>query len=194
VTLLYCFWATPPSKRTENYDSPDVFDAIRACSNILAIMADRWPRADCLRDVFELLAREIPLTDRPNRPPKRLSEKSIVTIRQRLPQVRVLIVHRSILRMIEEMITDDFPRLASSESSTRSPALHGLLQPLQRSRNGAVLSSPNQSNTSIPPSMLTFELPFATESGITYHGAATESLDADELLSFPGMFEYETWQ
>ncbi|KAF4121383.1 Fungal trans [Geosmithia morbida] len=40
VTLLYCCWATPPEYRTENYDSPDVSDALRACSNILAIMAD----------------------------------------------------------------------------------------------------------------------------------------------------------
>ncbi|KIV99833.1 hypothetical protein, variant [Verruconis gallopava] len=50
VTLLYCFWATPPEQRTENYDAPDVSDALRACSNILAIMADRWPKAECLRD------------------------------------------------------------------------------------------------------------------------------------------------
>ncbi|KZZ93237.1 Transcription factor [Moelleriella libera RCEF 2490] len=74
VTILYCCWATPPEYRTDSYDSPDVADAVRACSNILALLADRWPRAECLRDVFELLAREIPLVDRPRRPPTRRAD------------------------------------------------------------------------------------------------------------------------
>lgn len=110
ITLLYCFWATPPQYRSENYESPDVAIAIRSCSNILAIFANQWPKADCIRDVFELLASEIPLNDRPNRPPIRIREDTAADIREKLPNVRALVVHRSILRLIEEMISEDFPR------------------------------------------------------------------------------------
>ncbi|KAL6708584.1 hypothetical protein ACN47E_002565 [Coniothyrium glycines] len=62
-TLLYCFWAMPPTRRFETYDSLNVPDALRACSRILANMADRRAKADCLTDAFELLARETPLFD-----------------------------------------------------------------------------------------------------------------------------------
>ncbi|KAF5680755.1 hypothetical protein FDENT_8316 [Fusarium denticulatum] len=91
VTILYCCWATPPEYRTESYYSPDVSNALRACSNILALLTDRWPKAECLRDVFELLAREVPLVDRPNRPPMRISDTSASTIKERLPLLRALI-------------------------------------------------------------------------------------------------------
>ncbi|KAK6063395.1 fungal specific transcription factor domain-containing protein [Seiridium cupressi] len=196
ITLLYCFWATPPANRTENYDSPDVSDAIRACSNILAIMADRWPRADCLRDVFELIAREIPLVDRPNRPPKRLSERSIVTIREKLPQVRALIVHRPILRMIEEMTSSDFPRPGPAEPLPRPPSVPGLLAPIHRNREDILAAQANQPSTMTPPTMLSFELPFSTEPMYNFEGMGTEAENTgtEELLSFPGMFDYETWQ
>lgn len=46
-------------------------------------MADRWPIAECLRDVFELLAHEVPLVDRPDRPPTHTSEKSAAAIKQK---------------------------------------------------------------------------------------------------------------
>ncbi|KAI0129702.1 hypothetical protein BJ170DRAFT_284912 [Xylariales sp. AK1849] len=192
VTLLYCFWATPPEHRTENYDSPDVSDAIRACSNILAIMADRWPTADCLCDVFELLAREVSLVDRPSRPPTKLSERSIEAIREKLPQVRALVVHRSILRMIEEMITDKFPR--STEPLPRPPSVAGMLAPLHGS--GVTASNSHRSSTPTPPTLLTFELPFSAPQmyDIDGMGVDVESLSTEGLLSFPGMFDYDAWQ
>ncbi|KAI9729375.1 MAG: hypothetical protein M1834_006899 [Cirrosporium novae-zelandiae] len=124
VTLLYCFWATPPRFRTDSYYSPDVPDALRACSNVLAILAERWKEADCLRDVFELLARNIPLVDRPLHPrrghpdyekgtyssPQRVSSEVENKIRSRWAMLESLVVHRAILRMIDEMISEDFPR------------------------------------------------------------------------------------
>ncbi|ETS80065.1 hypothetical protein PFICI_07594 [Pestalotiopsis fici W106-1] len=196
ITLLYCFWATPPVNRTENYDSPDVSDAIRACSNILAIMADRWPRADCLRDVFELIAREIPLIDRPNRPPKRLSERSITTICEKLPQVRALIVHRPILRMIEEMISEDFPRQVPAEPLPRPPSVPGLLAPIDKSPQDLRAAQASQTNNVPPHTMLTFELPFSAEPVYNFDsmGAEADNPGTEELLSFPGMFDYEEWQ
>ncbi|KAJ5122226.1 hypothetical protein N7526_009163 [Penicillium atrosanguineum] len=65
VTLLYCFWATPPSYRTPTYRLPEVSEALRACSTALAILSERWAQAEPLRDVFDILAREIPIHETP---------------------------------------------------------------------------------------------------------------------------------
>jgi hypothetical protein len=187
TTLLYTFWATPPEHRTENFDSPDVSDALRACSNILAIMADRWPKADCLRDVFELLAREVPLIDRPGRPPTRFSERSVAAIQEKLPEVRALVVHRSILRMIEEMTSEDFPRLATTEAmAVRTP------------RPSANLTSYTPRNEPVQPVQMrnsptwTFEMPFAAQQMYDYSGMEGE-IDPEALLAFPGMYDIDAW-
>lgn len=161
-------------------------DALRACSNILAIMTDRWPKADCLRDVFELLAREVPLIDRPSRPPTRVSEASAQAIREKLPYVRSLIVHRSIMRMIEEMITDDFPRLRGDQLSLSTRASLS-------NRRQVCTASPAPASVSIA----SFELPFATQHMYGVGDAATGveggPMSADELLAFPGMFDLDSW-
>lgn len=190
VTLLYCCWATPPEYRTDNYDSPDVSDALRACSNILAIMADRWPKADCLRDVFELLAREVPLVDRPSRPPTKVSEASAEAIREHLPKIRSLIVHRSIVRMIEEMINEEFPRLRGNQSPQRFASRRATPA---RERPLSSIATRQQMPTA-SPGPVSFELPFAAQQ--MYGGDATGvegTLSADELLSFPGMFDLDSW-
>ncbi|KAE8866640.1 hypothetical protein PTNB73_04734 [Pyrenophora teres f. teres] len=183
ITLLYCFWATAPEHRTENYNSLDVPDALRACSNVLAIMADRWAKADCLRDVFELLVREIPLVDHPNKPPVRLSEKASSAIQLHLPQVRALVVHRPVLRMIEEMISEDFPR-----SSTHGRSVAG----------GLSLADHENSIQFDPQSQIAndnFQMPFASQRSFEYLGpdAELESLHVDGPLSFPGVFDLESW-
>ncbi|KAI6785942.1 uncharacterized protein J7T54_006281 [Emericellopsis cladophorae] len=192
VTLLYCCWATPMEYRTDNYDAPDVSDALRACSNILAIMADRWPKAESLRDVFELLAREIPLVDRPSRPPTRITPATADAIRAKLVPVRSLIVHRSIIRMIEEMINEDFPRRRPNQSP--SPSV------LARSQR----ATPARDRQIVPPSMADptmapFELPlFAQQLYGTGTGSGSGEMEApintDELLAFPGFFDLDGWQ
>lgn len=47
-----------------------------------------------------------------------------------------------------------------------------------------------------PQQMPTFELPFSTEPiyNIDSMGTEAENTSAEEFLSFPGMFDYETWQ
>lgn len=184
---MYCFWATPPEYRTENYESLDVPDALRACSNILAIMADRWSKADCLRDVFELLAREIPLVDRPNKPPLRLPEKTVSSIRTHLPQIKSLVVHRPVLRMIEEIISENFPRSRSVNQSCQPPSIAGMLAP----DNGIA----NNSSTLMHSVSADFQLPFAVEPPFDYRDAnpTIQGLDVDGLLSFPGAFDYDNW-
>ncbi|KAJ3547722.1 hypothetical protein NM208_g1367 [Fusarium decemcellulare] len=186
ITLLYCFWATPPEYRTENYDTPDVTDALRACSNILAIMADQWPKADCLRDVFELLAHEVPLVDRPGRPPTRMSQSSVGAIRNIFPQVRTLVIHRSILRMIEEMITEDFPRIGSSNGPSRPPRS----STAPRDERAAVLTTNGSGLDSISSG---FEMPFSVSQQDYDLERQVGTLNTDELLAFPGVFNIDDW-
>lgn len=153
-------------------------------------MADRWPKADCLRDVFELLASEVPLVDRPSRPPTHISQASVEAVREKLPQVRSLVVHRSIMRMIEEMITDDFPRLRQDQSP-RLPSQQVTPAP---SRERPVSSIGARQLTTASPAVGSFELPFTTQMyGGDHGGLEPGSLNPDELLSFPGMFDLSTW-
>lgn len=112
IVLLYCFWATPPACRTHSFESMDVSDALRACSNIIALLVERWPNAECLQDVFELLAHEIPLTEHAGRTARRVSQDSSDRIQTLLPQLKRIIVHRQTIRTIEEIISEDFPRPA----------------------------------------------------------------------------------
>jgi hypothetical protein len=183
ITLLYCFWATAPEDRTANYDSLDVPDALRACSNILAIMADRWERADCLRDVFELLVREIPLVDRPNNLPSRLTNRTIAKVQAHLLQLRELVVHRPVLRMIEEMISEDFPRAARP---CRPPSVAGMLGPT----DAPIMHL----NPQMQQASEIFQMPFSMQQPFDSTGASDmQSVDAYGLLSFPGVFDLDTW-
>lgn len=192
VTLLYCFFATPPEHRTENYDAPDVSDALRACSNILAIMADRWPKADCLRDVFELLAREVPLVDRPHRPPTRFSERSVAAIRDKLPEVKALVVHRSILRMIEEMTSEPFPRLSQLEAAAAAAAKDSGRPLAYTPRPTHSEALPVHEYQELSPTW-TFEMPFSAQQMYEFSGQEEQELDSEALLSFPGMFDLDGW-
>lgn len=150
-------------------------------------MADRWGKADCLRDVFELLAREIPLVDRPNKPPTRLSDKTVADIQAHLPQVRTLVVHRPVLRMIEEMISEDFPRSSSPVQFGRPSSVAGILCPSTEAAT--------QPNTHMTPSIANFQLPFSIQQSFDYGNANADiqNVDVDGLLSFPGVFDFDSW-
>ncbi|KAK6385499.1 uncharacterized protein PV06_08237 [Exophiala oligosperma] len=114
ITLLYCLWATPPKFRAEPYNSKNVFEAVRACSNNLAIITERWESTKDLADIFELLATEIPLAETMShngeRAVSRVSHEAAEEIHSKLPHVKQLVLNREIIRMIEEMATEDFPR------------------------------------------------------------------------------------
>ncbi|KAJ9137074.1 Transcriptional activator protein acu [Pleurostoma richardsiae] len=107
VTLLYCFFATPPSHWPSSYKSSDVPDAIRACSSILAVLAERWTEAECIRDTFETLAKEIPLGETWERP-RRISDAGRTIIEDNRKAMSGIVIHRPTLRMIHEMATDEF--------------------------------------------------------------------------------------
>ncbi|OQE43569.1 hypothetical protein PENCOP_c003G05946 [Penicillium coprophilum] len=125
ITLLYCFWATPPQHQTTAYRSREVPEALRACSTALAILAERWVQAEPLRDVFDALAKEIPLygtTEDP--PPRRISAESATYIQSLMPLLTSIIMHRGVLRMIREMTTEDFPRSLNEEFHDQLPPSH----------------------------------------------------------------------
>lgn len=130
VTLLYCFWATPSQHQTAAYKTREVPEALRACSTALAILAERWIQAEPLRDVFDTLAREIPVygmvVDDP--PPRRISAESASYIESLMPLLTSIIMHRGVLRMIREIITEDFPRgFPEPHDQALSPGLGGHL-------------------------------------------------------------------
>ncbi|OQE12988.1 hypothetical protein PENFLA_c057G05755 [Penicillium flavigenum] len=126
ITLLYCFWATPPQYQTIAYRSREVPDALRACSTALAILAERWVQAEPLRDVFDVLAKEVPLygMTQGDPPPRRISAESASYIQSQMPLLTSIIMHRGVLRMIREMITEDFPRSLNEEFRHQLRASH----------------------------------------------------------------------
>jgi hypothetical protein len=113
ITILYCLWATPPKFRSDAYNSKRVLEAIRACSNNILIMAERWDRAKDLLDVFEVLATEVPLVETSEshggRSTTRISSDAADDIRGKLASVNSMVLNREIIRMIQEMITEDLP-------------------------------------------------------------------------------------
>ncbi|KAH8651413.1 fungal-specific transcription factor domain-containing protein [Xylariales sp. PMI_506] len=123
IALLYCFFATPPQLRSATYKSPDVSEAIRACSIILALIAERWPQTRCLRDTFDLLAREIPIIQpdatSDHSESRRIHHDATTALLESFNQLELLVVHRDTLRMIKEMATEEFARVGGDELQTR---------------------------------------------------------------------------
>ncbi|RAO67306.1 uncharacterized protein BHQ10_003318 [Talaromyces amestolkiae] len=120
VCLLYCFFATPLPQWKQSYKSSTVSNAIRACSSTLAILAERWDEAECLRDVFEILAREISVSETWGRP-TRISEAGRSGIEQNWAGLTAVLVHRPTLLMIREIITEDF--VCVSATGSEQPGL-----------------------------------------------------------------------
>lgn len=118
ITILYCLWSTPTPFRSEAYNSKRVLEAIRACSNNILIMAERWERAQDLLDVFELLATEVPLVETSNshgrRAINRISSDAADGIRGKLTNVKSMVLNREIIRMIQEIITEDLPEASDN--------------------------------------------------------------------------------
>ncbi|CAK7212791.1 hypothetical protein SEUCBS140593_001625 [Sporothrix eucalyptigena] len=107
VALLYCFFATPPSRWPASFCSTDVPDAIRACSSTLAVLAERWPAAEGLRDVLEVLASEVPLGATWARP-ARISASACAAIEAAWPRLVRIVLDRHTLNLVREMSAEPF--------------------------------------------------------------------------------------
>jgi hypothetical protein len=129
VTILYCFWATPPAYRTPAYRAPEVSEALRACSTALAILSERWTQAEPLRDVFDILAKEIHTHEGPDMSlsSKHLTSVSVAFIKSHMHAIHEISRNRVVLRMLQEMMTDDFPSSPQDYlQQTDSPRGHHL--------------------------------------------------------------------
>jgi hypothetical protein len=111
VTILYCFWATPPAYRTPAYRGIEVSEALRACSTALAILAERWTQAEPLRDAFDILLKEIPIHEGPDMSisSKHITPDSVALLKSHMYAIREISRNRVVLRMLQEIMTDDFP-------------------------------------------------------------------------------------
>jgi hypothetical protein len=116
VTFLYCFWATPISHRSTEYSSSGVSEALRACSTSLAILSERWIQAEPLRDIFDILAKEIPLHSVESIP-QCLSADAVTRIKSQMDWLKVVVKNRGVLRMLDEMVNEDFPSSPVGNSS-----------------------------------------------------------------------------
>ncbi|CAG9974376.1 unnamed protein product [Clonostachys byssicola] len=93
VTLWYIIWArmTPVPQHAN--------DAIRDCSAVLAIFADRWPKAEHYRDCFEWLASTIPRSQ----PQGQLSAEARQGLASLLVKLEESGIHRTTSRMLHEI-------------------------------------------------------------------------------------------
>ncbi|RAL14862.1 nitrilase [Aspergillus homomorphus CBS 101889] len=110
IILLYCLWATPVSERSALFQSQEIVKAVRTCTVILAVLSERWVQAELLRDVFDILADSIPTQCSSEYDGgSRLSEEAREMIKSRLPMLHAIVVNKDILRMLTELITEDYP-------------------------------------------------------------------------------------
>lgn len=112
ITLLYCLWATPPSFRSEIYQSPRIPTTVRTCSVILAVFAEHWRQAEPLRDLFDILSESIPshpLSATGGTETYDIPIQTINWIQSMIPTIMSLVVNRDICRMITEMISKRDP-------------------------------------------------------------------------------------
>lgn len=175
VALLYCFFATPPDSRSEAYELPSASEAVRACSIILSILAERWSQARCVRDAFDILSREIPLHDSVKLQPRKMSQESSETLLKLMPLLDTVIVHRNTLRMIREMALEEFPR----------PRLDGAVPAEQSSNIHPDGDSPTL-RTSITGDMFQPSTPYFSQ--VDMSAFDTETFDY-LAMGFPGEFD-----
>ncbi|KAI8164652.1 Pyrimidine pathway regulatory protein 1 [Colletotrichum sp. SAR 10_70] len=188
VALLYCFFATPPHLRTAAYELPDASEAVRACSIVLSILAERWPQSKCLRDAFDTLAREVPLfepkTTDAAPAPRKMRRESADALMAAMPQLEVIVVHRNTLRMIREMAQEEFPRPPPDAAAQQQKSLSEIEVLAEATAHLAEEDSPSW-RTSITGDIFQPITPHFFQANVP--------LDADSFdytaLGFPGEFD-----
>ena len=110
VTVWYIVWGRAiPVPR-------EVSDSLRDCSAVLAIFAERWPKAEAYRDCFELLSTSIPRSQ----PLGRLSDDARRALRRLTRTLEESGIHWITRRMLVEICDEDgdTPRSAERMSGT----------------------------------------------------------------------------
>ncbi|KAB8230370.1 Zn(II)2Cys6 transcription factor [Aspergillus alliaceus] len=112
LTLLYCIWAD------KEHPTLGRFEDIRACSNVLFAISERWSTATRFRDIFEILAkRMIHLVSLPSNPLAELGDTSFVTEEKNLPTGALpeptgfdSMNQEDFWAMLDELVDDDYIR------------------------------------------------------------------------------------
>jgi hypothetical protein len=75
-----------------------------------------------LRDVFDVLAKEVPLYGTAeDTPPRHFSAESASYVQSQMALLTSIIMHRGVLRMIREMITENFPMALNEDFNHAVP-------------------------------------------------------------------------
>lgn len=93
VTILYIIWARAVIVPKE----ADI--AIRDCTAVLAILADRWQNAEHYRDCFEVLARAVPRCEKLGYLERDVREE----LTELIEKVQEAGIHRHVRNMLEDM-------------------------------------------------------------------------------------------
>ncbi|KAF8853429.1 hypothetical protein BDZ45DRAFT_694236 [Acephala macrosclerotiorum] len=100
ITLLYCFWATPPPLAHEVYRAPDIEVALLACAATLAEFSSRWDSARHFKAVFDLLNDEVV---RKGRRVYNCAWRFHAELYHLVGELRKGRAHRRVLKLVEDM-------------------------------------------------------------------------------------------
>ncbi|KAH8894522.1 hypothetical protein GQ53DRAFT_804783 [Thozetella sp. PMI_491] len=109
VTILYCFWVTPPPMRSEEFEPSYASRGVRTCSNNLVLLAERWVEAEPYRDAFEILSKLVPLNNDLAAAHRRPPSTDLAELEKLMEQVKYLGAHYRSINMIEEILHQKRP-------------------------------------------------------------------------------------
>lgn len=95
-----------------------MLDAIRLCSNTLAVMTERWEKLGVLAEVFEMLTTEIlameyDISEGGTRA-RRIAAETARGVSTRFSRLTEAVLNKVVIRMIEDMLTQDSPRTSDN--------------------------------------------------------------------------------
>lgn len=95
-----------------------MLDAIRLCSNTLAVMTERWEKLGVLAEVFEMLTTEVlameyDISEKGTRM-RRIAAETARGVSTRFGSLTDAVLNKVVIRMIEDMLTEDTPRASDN--------------------------------------------------------------------------------
>ncbi|KAL4967093.1 fungal specific transcription factor domain-containing protein [Aspergillus stella-maris] len=125
VTILYCFWTTPPAMRTEEFELSYASRGVRICSNNLVLLAERWAEGEVYRDAFDILSKAVSLShdEHPMLTNRRLSTANLADLERLTQEVKHLGAHFRAVEMVEEILRAQRPSRRLAQQPMHLPPL-----------------------------------------------------------------------
>lgn len=102
-----------------------MLDAIRLCSNTLAVMTERWEKLGVLAEVFEMLTTEVLAIEydylEGTTVTKKIGAGTIQGVFTRFGRLKDAVLNKVVIRMIEDMLTQDLPRANDNATNISIP-------------------------------------------------------------------------